>query len=262
MAKQEKLGSESPEEKIEIPQTGTETREPSVDVAYSSEVQRYFNRRREDLMNVRENPDEEDLQYEQFLIEQQNILANVALTKKLEKMQPKDVGFALSELAGMMANNMEQDPNSTVDQNREYREAKHLFMATCRKIYPDIEPEKSASIAYGEAEKINKSVNMAGISIRLSEGTKLLRENPRELARQMDGIMHTLGDSMKTRAFSAFNSEDLKETEDYEKKLGMATISYYKMQLMRDALIKDVYGKDDLTPWEMTQIDQAKQKIK
>jgi len=262
MAKPEQFGGEHPEE---ITPIVTEKKEPTVDTAYSSEVQRYFNRRKAELMD-REKPADEDFQYEQFLTEQQNILGKVAWTKRLEKMQPKDVAFALSELAGMMANNNlnyfgEQDSNSIVDQEKEYLEAKRLFMSTCRKMYPDIEPEKSASIAFVEAGKINKQVEMSGISIPLSEGVKLLRENPRELAKRMDGVMHILGNTMKSQAFSGFCAEDIKDVEEKEKKLGMATISYYRLQLMRDELTKQIYGRTDITHSEARQIDGARENL-
>src|SRR3989344_5185951 len=259
MAKQEQFGGEQPEGKIETP-LPSDKKESSIDAAYFSSVSRYFNRRKEDWMADRENPSEEDLQYEQFLSAQQNVLGKVANAKQLEKLQPKDVSFALSELAGMMASNWEQDPNSTIDEKKEYLEAKEIFMATCKKMFPEIESEASSSIFYIEAEKLIR-LGISAVSVSMSEGGKLLKENPKELTKRINNILHTSGDAMKSYAFYGFIAEDVKETEAMEKKLGMGVISLYKLQLMRDRLTEKIYGRADITPGETRQIDEAREKV-
>ena len=262
MPKQEQFEGEQPEEKKEIPQV-SEKREAITDTDYASSVARYFNRRKKYWM---EAESDEDFEYGRFLDEQQRSLAKVANAKQLEKLQPKDIAFALSELAGMMADNNldyygKPDPNLVgVDQEKEYFEAKNLFMTTCRKMFPEIEPEKNAVTTFAEVEKLSKQ-GIGVVSIPISEGKKLLKENPRELAEQMDTIMHIAGGSMKFQAGFGFSAEDLKDTEETEKRMGMATISYYKLQLMRDELTKQIYGRDDITHSEKKQIDEEREKV-
>ncbi len=253
------------EPRMTSPSAAPEKRETStIDMAYSSSVARYFNRRKSECIAGRENPTDEDLQYEQFLSEQQSMLAKVANSRLLEKLQPKDISFALSELAGMMANNNPdyyggQDPNSNVDQEKEYLEAKKIFMATCKKMFPEIEPEMSRSVTYTEVEKLSR-LDIPVVSVPMSEGGELLQKNPKELARRMDGILHSSGDVMKSYAFDGFCADDIKETEAIEKKLGTAVMSVYKLQLMRDRLTEKIYGRADMTPSETKQIDEAREK--
>lgn len=64
MAKQEQFRGERPKEKKETPPIGAEQKEPPQnDTAYSNYAQNYFNRRRSDWMEGRENPSDEDLKY-------------------------------------------------------------------------------------------------------------------------------------------------------------------------------------------------------
>ena len=157
MPKQEQFGGERQEQRNETPSVSAEQKEsPQNDTAYSNYAQNYFNRRRSDWMEGKENPSDEDLKYQKFLDEQRRTLANVANYKLVEKMHPKEATFALSELAGMMANNMEQDPNITIDQNREYSDAKKIFMATCQKMFTGVKAETDGSMPYFEIGKLKK----------------------------------------------------------------------------------------------------------
>jgi len=42
----------------------------------------------------------------------------------------------------------------------------------------------------------------------------------------------------------------------------MNVISIYGLQLMRDQLSKQIYGREDITPSEQKQINQAREKVK
>lgn len=268
MGKQEQIGDEASGQEV-VPQIIKEG-ESKIDIAYSQTVARYFNRRKEDWMRGNENPSEEDLRYEQFLTEQQNVLAKLANCELAEKAQPKDFSFALSELAGMMSSNREIQQGvdqEALDQEKEYLEAKKIFLATCRKLFPEIEAEITADIPYIEVGKLNRSDISSPQKISMSEVRKLLKDDPKTLTRQMSNILDLAGDQMKGYAFDVFkrnqeNDIDDKGYEEWEKKLGMASMSVYKLQLMRDSLVEKVYGKKDITPAEEKEIDRTIRGIK
>jgi hypothetical protein len=251
---------ETSEPQIETQPANTEEKESQIDSVYAGLVGRYFGRRKEDLMRDNENPSDEDLKYETFLNEQQSNLVNLANRKNLEKAKSKDYSFALSELAGMMAANREQDPNSNIDTDKEYREAKQLFMATCQKLFPEIKPEVTRDIPSIEAKQLN-NLGLGGGSIPSSESGRLLREDPKKLAIEIDQILKIDGNAMKIHAFEGFET-DLDTTKEEEKRLGTAIPLFYKLQLMRDQLTKQIYGREDIPPSEQRQIDQTREKIK
>ena len=65
---------------------------------------------------------------------------------------------------------------------------------------------------------------------------------------------------MKSHAFDGFEA-DLDTTKEMEKRLGTAIPLFYKLQLMRDQLTKQIYGREDITPGEQRKIDQTREKI-
>lgn len=80
-------------------------------------------------------------------------------------------------------------------------------METCKKLFPEIEPEKIRSVTYIEVEKLNE-LGVPAVSVSMPEGGKLLKENPKELAERIDAILRTSGSFMKSRAFDGFCAED------------------------------------------------------
>jgi hypothetical protein len=83
----------------------------------------------------------------------------------------------------------------------------------------------------------------------------------------MRAMLDMSGDQMKYFAFDVFvrnqeNDIEQKGYEEWEKKLGTASLSVYRLQLMIDLLVEKIYGKKDITPAEEREIDEARQGIK
>lgn len=274
-----------PETPMPVPEKG----EARIDTEYSNSISRYFNGIKNKMAEVRTTEaSDEDLMYEQFLTEQQNTLSKLASPKKLEKMQPTDVSFALAELSGTMAatnpespwvNRDDENLIKEVIQEREdlYLDTKKLYMESCKKMFPDTEISLSPSQLHLELRKIKKvdlfklegSTENPHIEvIPVSEIQRLLKENPKELLKKIDEVLRWVGDQMKRRAYGRFElfqedekGGDMESVAKEEKRLGTLAEPLYKLQLIKDELIKQVYGNSDMKPSERMEVDKLKNKV-
>lgn len=286
MAKQEQPKDNETQENI-IPATPEKTATPTIDAKYFSEVSKYFHERKAALAKERETPSEDDLLYEQFLTEEQGQLTKIATQKRLEKMQPKDVCVYLGQPISDMSHSLHMlNPDLVISVLKEdqgklektYLESRKVFMDSCKKIFPDTEIKAEASTINLEMRRINR-INLASIENKLddemvsqrtmsvSELMRALKEDPKKVLEEIDGLLLTYGNTIRSRTFgrfSDFQTGDIADPElSDEGKANAAVLSesLYKLQLVRDELMEKIYGGKNVTPLEKNEIDRAGQRL-
>jgi len=270
-------GPETPQSKL--PEQ-LEVKESMVDAAYASSVYKFFGDRKSEIGEPGKPKSEEDVQREAFLNEQEAVLVKVSDKRRLEKMQPKDVSFALAEVVGVMgATNLFREnyrfehegfigePNALSE--KYYIAAKKLFMDSCRKLFPKVKPELSGAVPIQQEKKLEEAgITSARGPKDILEAEKFLRNDPRELASWLDSMITLGGLQMREQSTQTTNIESFPDFDDPEKvdevknRLGQAIEPLYKLQLMRDAMTKRIYGREDITPSEAWQIDKARERLK
>lgn len=243
---------------------------------YFSSVSRYFNGRIADYKSV--EADEDDV-YANFLQEQQLVLQKMSHPKRLEKMHPRDISFALAELSGTLAdtnpesphvNNIDADLDEELIQDREelYLATKKLYMDSCAKMFPDTQLTSIVSELNIGARRIKREMpDIFGLESfdSISETQALLRDNPKELLKRLDDVLYFAGTREKEYAYHAFETwatGDERPMETAEIRLGTLAEPMYKLQLIKDELLRKIYGTADMKPSERIRIDQLESSIK
>ncbi len=286
MSEQERPKSEEPKEKA--PKIAEEAIEgPKFDAEYASATLRYFNERiKRETTGGKPEESAENKLYEQLLSQDGHSLAKMANPKLLEKIQPKDVSFALAKLTGMMAKNNLADPNNQgeyIESNpdvaqrmeKEYLDSKKVFMNSCEKLFPGIEINLNPATINREMIRINKvefvdnghSQTLGIEEIPVSEIQKMIKENPKELLQKIDKILYFVGNEIDLRAYQRFmavykEGENPNNLDADEKSLAVLLGALYKLQLTKDEIIKVIYGRPDITPSERNEVDKATSDIK
>ncbi len=269
--KEPKLEKETPSEGQQ------EKKESTVDINYIERVNRFFNEARSDNMRNAENPSEEDLNNDLYLRQLGNDLEKLGHAKRLEKMQPKDISIAASYLLRVIASTNPEihtgnEGNKITEE--QYAKAKSIFMSACEKMFPDVKTDPSLRDLNTEIMALNKLGNWSDPTgkiegdNRYTDSAKLLKEDPKKLSQDIDYILFANGENMEGCGKNEFvefyqgensNSERL---DNAQLRLGSGVKSMYKIQLMRDELTKRIYGRTDITPAEMRQIDESREKVK
>mgnify|MGYP003489849636 FL=1 len=243
---------------------------------YFSSVSRYFNGRIADC-KIGE-ADEDNNTYENFLWEQQRVLQKMADPKRLEKMHPRDVSFALAELSGTLADTNPESPrNNFLDANlgeednqakeELYLATKKLYMDSCAKMFSDTQITSIVSELNTGVRRIKREMPHIPLSESLdsiSETQALLRDNPKELLKRLDDVLYQAGTGEKSHAYYAFEAwiEHEESLEAAEIRLGTLAEPMYKLQLIKDELLRKIYGTADMKPSERMRIDQLKSSLK
>lgn len=253
---------------------------PTIDAAYHQVVAKYFNAKKQELAKSSDKENEDDAIQEQFLNDQKASLEKMSSAKSLEKMQPKNISLALSEIAGNMAlhnpesghvNHLyEKSPEFEEPDEKEHLDSEKVFMESCKKIFPETEAEDMSD----SIEEILTAIEGLDYGIYTEDlanldHKKLLQENPAKLLEGINDFLYFTGQMVKWRAFNKFKdfmNNDIREGDDSldttEEKLATANNAIYKLQLVKNQLIKRIYGREDITPGERKTIDQAKRNLK
>ena len=250
---------------------------------FVKDITNYFEEQKSVSREVRGNTakseiQEQLLQNEMFLDEQFGTLLKLASPETAKKMDSKEFSFALSELAGNMALGHQDTGKTELDEqyNKQYLEAKKLFLASAKRIYPEAnllqlaasnlktEIKKLSNIG-GFSDKFgNKDVSViSAVSERIQKewNTDFLEKNPKKVLAELDSILIQIGDRMKSVSLQEYNNSDDEEKEPVQQKLDIAAEQMYKLQLMRNQLVKVIYGREDITPIEITEIENSKKSI-
>ena len=272
MPEREQLKPELIEAKLETPVAKPATTEtPQSDTRYFSDVSRYFNARRE-IGGVDEEQD-------MFIREQQQMLEKLANPKLIEQMRPNDVAIALSELSGVMSranpnieSNRTSDPESDAFNEKMYLQTKRLFMESSKKMFPDTKVDIHSDSLKTIAQRLEKSFGAFSMpEITDAEVAQLLKDDPKKLAEWIDRALYLAGDAAENKALVNFG---IREEEGKKGKIDSArydeenntlaniTEAIYKLQLLRDQLQQEIYGRADIPSSDVRKIDALRDEFK
>lgn len=209
--------------------------EVEVDAKYAQEVMEYFR-------NIKKESYGRESDTEQYADDMQKELLQLAYNKKLEKLQPKDVGIALCDLAGNTAiknpdisSNVTGDPEIDTENEKQYLSNKKFFMQSCAKIFPYTKINSIESDLHTSVKHL-KNLGLEMPEISAIETINFLKEDPKKLAKYLDETIYLASDQMKKNAWEAHNAEK-PETKKFLR-LADKVEEAYKLQLMRDKLQK------------------------
>ncbi len=267
------LGSraERPEEKETRPDVEAMETEKgavsNVDAGYAGEVSSYFNERRK-VADVTDAQDTEYFDYDAFLAEEQRSLEKLANPETAAKLQPKDVAFALGDLAGTMsAKNPERKVNVTGDDakdaaaQREHDASRRLFMDSAKKIFPNVSADAGdmGNEVARTAERLSFAADASFIpDLAPADLQRMFDDDPEALAEKLDEVLEKTGDLMQTRARMSFDLQDGKRRVEADAHLAAGTEMYYKLQLLRDKVREKQYGRPDIAANEQRKVDEMR----
>lgn len=187
---------------------------------------------------------------------------------ELKKLQPKEVATLLSQLAGEMSSsnpaiegNLSGDPKMDAENEKRYLEAKKLFMESSARTFPDAKVDFSQiHLVVG---RLRTSLDNFAAIEDITGVEKLQREDPKQLADKLDGLLYFVGSSMQDTAYVISKSDvQPAEREKYKGKLAQATEAVYKLQLLRDQLQQEMYGRAEVPPSDARKIDTIREEFK
>jgi hypothetical protein len=275
MSKQEQSrDSEEQEVKQEVYPANVENQDAKkIDNAFATKVFSYYEKRNGATMaeayDLSFSKDDE----KKFIEESRESLMKLSHPDFAESLPEKDVSLALSELAGVMADNgsdnLRGNDTEEIKQaiERSYADARKIFMDSCKKMYPSDEQQISVGNLKFEVLNLQKREIISDEpEISPSQTMKLFESNPKALAEQIDGILGRVGKKMSADALRAFDDDVVRNgvnvKESNQERLGSGIESVYKLQLMRDKLTEKMYGRKDITPTEIRQIEEARDRVK
>ncbi len=258
--------------KSPIADTAKAEKVPAYDTKFAGSVSRHF---RDVYGPTGAEGDEDVKNYRQ---EMESSLKRLAHAETADKTQPMEASMALSDLSRVMASTNPDLPANQGEDEATYLGAKKLFMESCAKVFPGTKENmesiglelKRAGNAIGANESIaHVSVFFTQESLEgknATDITKLSRENPQELAQQLDVILEHLGRNMGTNAWDTYQrdfegSADPGELDGVRRGLVAPVEAAYKLQLMRDQLQGQMYDHENVTPAEARAIDDIRQKV-
>ncbi len=276
MSKQEQPAFEKsvePAPETKVP----EKKEPKSDSEYFSMVSRYFNKRAQQI-EAREGATEEDAIEAQFLRKQEDSLTKIANRVLLEKISPKDVSSSLGRIMIEVGTGEDNATNQSMPEEmrerfeKEYLESKALLIATGKKIFPKKDTKLTAPNLESELKNIAQ-VNLAVVEHTLDEDSRRpimsvreiqekIDKNPEELLKEIETVLHEYAFTIASRTYGKFKDFQEGHNNDYElsdegkKNAAIITESIYGLSIMKDELMKRVYGRADVTPKERYEIDR------
>ncbi len=260
--------AEQPEIRPDLPDMTTERGAASeIDTAYGGLVSKYFNEKRA-VADVTESEDTELFDYDSYLAMEQQGLEKLANPAAARELQPRDVAMPLADLAGTMSSrnpeaaaNATGNPEFDAQSQSEYGQAKKVFMESCARAFPAVTVnEKDLG---GElkrtAERLTRSADSAdSAGLPVEDIDELLENDPRELARRLDEVLHQSGELLQMRSRINFDNEDGQKRDQASGHLAGGVEIFYKLQLLRDSLREKMYGRKDVTKKEADEIDKMR----
>jgi hypothetical protein len=263
--------AERPEEKETRPDVEELTSEKGaaapVDAAFAGSVSKYFNERRK-VADVTDAQDTEYFDHDAFLAEEQRALEKLANPETAAKMKPKDVSFALGDLAGSMGTknpeqraNVSGDPAKDAAGEKEHAETKKLFMDSAEKIFPNVAVDTGdmGNEVARTAERLSFEADASFIpDVDPKDLQRMYEQDPAALGRKLDEVLEKSGNLMQTRARMSFDLQDGKRRTEADAHLAGGMEMYYKLQLIRDAVREKSYGRKDITASEQRKVDEMR----
>lgn len=241
---------------IEQPKNNTEkinnkeTDKPkTIDSDYFSQSHRFYN---DQIVNLEKNAkNDEDFEYIDYLKNNRDLLGNLSNEKRLARMEPKDFAPAIIDLAGDLAvfnpfteqaeKNRKNLPEIDNSEDK-YFKTKDLFIRSCQKIYPNAD--------------INFS-NDKGLYPIITDIEKL---SPKEQIKNVDKLIDS---SLKWKAKSYENYQKMdKDFDQFNTQLSSFNERFYKLQLLRDKLQKELYGNSNISFADAKKVDSIRKEIK
>lgn len=208
--------------------------------------------------------DDED-EYVPYLHEVERQLTALGDVKRRETLKPADTALALSELVGVMAVRnpaMESSaalPEVRRENERLYAEAKGLFLKAGDLVFGvdsgakrDVDPSLLI-------KRLGKEVGIGMVELSTSDKVRLLKENPKELARRIDEVLWSAGNQLRSKALQNFSETDPARYQKMNGELLNAAEFFHQLQGYRDELQKNIYGRADVAPTEVKRIDEIRE---
>lgn len=192
-------------------------------------------------------------------------LERLANPQTQESVTPRDAAPVLAWIADRMTNaNL-----YTLGGEADHLCSKKLFTENCAIVYPDakvdIHDDLRATVARLRLVAPRDTTALSSIADgpNPSETRRLLKENPRQLARQIDEALSLAGMWAGTVEHETRGQKvDPVRHDTAERQLTKAVEEIYKLQLMRDQLQEQIYGRADITPSEARRMDALRAEVR
>ncbi len=240
-----------------------------IDGAYGTQVSRYFKEYKKMLGEGEDSADE--FSYEQAAAEEQRSLEALANSDKAAGMSAKDVSLALADIVGQMGKqnpeipeNLTGDKKIDAEHEKQFAAAKKIFIDSCKKIFPKTRADFHSGLEGALAGLTMASdATMHLTSIDGMSSQEILKMKPQEAAAQLNRLLSYSGEILQSAAFEGGHKEkDMKKRDNVEKELAVAVEAIYRIQLMRDQLQKEIYGRSDIASGDAKKIDTVRNDIK
>lgn len=225
---------------------------------YSRDIQRYG----EDLRNSGFDSEADTRAYaEAMRVELQSLV----VPKNPDNLQPIDYSLSLGKLAESVADrNPVEDPTPEIQKMLDDKQAnaQKVFMEASARVYPETDVNVQRDLyndmgklfrVYHERESVVGRMRRLGLS--LEETQQLGRDDPPELLKRLDGMLREASSSLGDDSWSAFNAENDIEAKQMKARIATASQLMYRLQLMREELVEQAYGRKDVTAPEARGID-------
>ena len=225
----------SQEQKVGSPTPESTSYNKTTDVEYRRSLSAF---RRENGWNEETGDEDFDITRREY----GKILEKIGDAKTLERLQPAEAAGALAQLAFEMQNeNPIQEENAKKGTEKKYAEARGLFMDSCHKLYPNvnISPDNLAA----EISQVYENLAKTGFAaFGHKEDLERLQADPTEALYDLEATSSFLPGNLAERGQEIFWGG---ASNPEASKLAMAVESYYKLELLKDAVRAKIGNKGD-----------------
>lgn len=247
------------------------------DIEYQKKIIRFFNN--ENIKSREDDPDfdpDQDLDISVLNNEMSSDLKKLSRENGLKNLNPEEYSYALSYLIREMDCNGSQlervDPEAKKSIETRARQAKELFMESCKKIYPDIDEKSSRNpqLILGKLKSLRATYYDVNFEIvEIAEFAKRGKAEPdikklTEMAKKINLIFSDI--EFHNQDFvHVFKTEieggDKEYIEEYKKKKAIINEYIYEFMLTRDSVYEKLYGNKDISLEDAKKMDEAREKI-
>jgi|GEM_PF-4810982 len=232
---------------------------------YSRDIQRYG-------QDLRDSGFYSDADTTAYAEEMKAELQRLVVPKNPHNLQPVDYALSLGKLAEAVADrNPVEDPAPETQKMLDDKQAhaQEVFMEASARIYPDTDVDVQRDLyndmgklfrVYHERESVTARMRRLGLS--LEETQDLRKNNPTELLKRLDGMLREASSLLGDDSWQAFNAENDIEAKQMKVRIVTASQLMYRLQLMREQLQEEAYGRKDVTAAEAREIDAIRVALK